>query len=26
VTLGLYVFNPDDSADRVAIFSLMAKF
>jgi hypothetical protein len=26
VTLGLYVFNPDDSADRVAIFSLTAKF
>jgi hypothetical protein len=26
VTLGLYVFNPDDSADRFAIFSLAAKF
>ena len=26
VTLGLYVFNPGDSADRFAIFSLAAKF
>jgi len=26
VTLGLYVFNPDDSADRVAILSLGADF
>jgi len=26
VTLGLYVFNPDDSTDRFAIFSLAAKF
>ena len=26
VTLGLYVFNPDDSADRFAVFSLGAKF
>jgi hypothetical protein len=26
VTLGLYVFNPDDSADRVVILSLGAKF
>jgi hypothetical protein len=26
VTLGLYVLNPDDSADRVVIFSLGAKF
>jgi hypothetical protein len=25
-TLGLYVFNPDDSTDRVVIFSLGAKF
>jgi hypothetical protein len=26
VTLGLYVFNPDDSADRVSILSLGAEF
>jgi len=26
VTVGLYVFNPDDSADRVVILSLGAKF
>jgi hypothetical protein len=26
VTLGFYVFNPDSSADRFAIFSLAAKF
>jgi len=26
MTLGLYIFNPDDSTDRFAIFSLGAKF
>jgi hypothetical protein len=26
VTLGLYVFNPDDSDDRFMVYSLGAKF